>query len=150
MRYLLATLLFISSSAFALTNTTYIPQGYPLDASKVQGAGQGVANLNCAANTTTNIDLTLTDDMIITGMQVITVGSSLGDYVELKVLAGGVTVATPIPGPWYLASNNSEVFELAFPMKVVSGLTLRFVVHATLPLVTPAVMVNFKLWKVLQ
>lgn len=131
------------------TNTVYIPIGLELDPSKVEGYGQGVFDIGCAANSTTNLDLTLTDDVIITGLELITYGASIGDYVVMQILAGAVVVKTPLPGPWYVSSNADQSFSLAFPMKIVAGLTIRVVVHTTVLLVTPGVAVNYKLWKVL-
>ncbi len=134
------------------TNTLYIPSGYPLDASKVIGAGMGVFAV-CTALATTNLDLDITDDMILTGVEIITSGSSMGDYGVLQVVATAnksVVVATPVPGPWYVSQNEDTVLELAMPMKIVAGLTLRVVYHATVLNVTPQAAANFKLWKVLS
>lgn len=130
------------------SGTVYIPQVYPLDASKVSGFGQG-ASATCGANTTTNIDLLITDDCIITGLELIISGASKGDYVALSVLVSGVAVATPIPGPWYLPQNGDNIFDLSIPIKLVSGMTLRAAVTTTVVLVTPFVAINYKLWKVL-
>lgn len=131
------------------TNTVYLPASYPIDASKVQGYAKGLTQV-CGANTTTNIDLTFTDDAIITGAQIITSGMSLGDYLALSVLSGGTTVLNPVPGPWYLPVTNVSDFDFVMPVKILAGLTLRVSVTTTVLLNTPFVAVNYKLWKVLS
>lgn len=130
------------------SNTTYNPDVFPLEQSKLQGNGQGVF-ASCAANTTTNLDISLADDSIITGLELITAGATPGDYIELKVLAGANIVGIPVPGPWYVQADGALDFRLEFPMKLVTGLTLRAIYHATVILVTPRVAINYKLWKVL-
>lgn len=133
------------------TNTIYNPPSFPLDSSKVRGYGQG-ARAVCAALGSTNIDLDITSDCIITGLVFTTIGASDGDSAVLKIVTTAnktVVVATPLPGPWYLTPSDSQDFRLEFPMKIVSGLTLRCVISTTVLLVTPTVAVNYKLWECL-
>lgn len=131
------------------TNTIYNPQTLAeLDSSKLQGYGQGATGA-CAALAATNIDLALTDDVLITGLQLVTIGASVGDYCIVQVLIGGVVVATPIPGPWYVQANGAMDFNLVFPVKAIAGATLRVVYHATVILIVPTMSVNYKLWKIL-
>ena len=133
------------------SNTTYIPNGYPLDTSKLQAAGKGVMQ-SCAALTTTNLDIDLTDDTVIAFVEVLSSGISIGDYISLKVVQTSNksnVLATPIPGPWYLLSNNAAQFRLETPMKLTTGMTLRMVVQTTVPLIVPTVAVNYGLWTVL-
>lgn len=129
------------------SNTIYIPTGVELDPSKVQGAGQGVSAV-CGAQTTTNIDLALSDDMILTGLHLLSFGSSSGDYIGLSVLVSGVTVAAPVT-TWYLAQNSDNDFLLNIPIKLIAGMTLRAIVTTTGLLTTPRVAINYKLWKIL-
>lgn len=140
----------LSGSAVAATGTIYYPSAYPLDASKVQGAGQGVKSL-CSANTTTTLDLDLADDYIITGLEEIVIGASIGDYIDLSIVLTSnknVVIATPIPGPWYVSANADNDFRFEMPMKIQGGWTLRITYHATAILVTPTIAVNYKLWKI--
>lgn len=142
----------LSLSAFGATNTIYNPQSYPLDGSKVQAAGQGVA-ATCAANTTTNLDIDLTDDMLVTGAEIVITGASIGDYIQLQVVQTAnksIVLATPLPGPWYVQQTGDTDFRFEFPVKATAGMTLRVIYHATVILITPTMAANFKLWKVLQ
>lgn len=142
------TFLAFSGSAFAASGTTYNPTTFEFDANQILGYGQGVS-ATCAALSTTNIDLTLSDDVIMTGAVLVVGGASLGDYFDLQVLAGGSVVATPIQN-WYLPTSGEIDYQLVAPKKIVTGLKLRVVVHTTALLVTPFMAVNYKLWKVLQ
>lgn len=132
------------------TNTKYNPVTLAeLDSGKLEGAGQGVSAI-CNANGTTNLDIVLADDMIVTGLHIVVNGASLGDWAELKVLltANGATLKTPIP-KWYLPITDTLDFAMVMPVKATSAMTLRVVVHTTVVLVTPYVAVNYKLWKIL-
>ncbi len=130
------------------SNTTYQPDMYPLDSTRVEGYGQGVGAI-CSANGTTNMDLTLTDDVIVTGLEILTGSVTPGDYAQLQVLVAGVPVRAPIPGPWYLQADGKSDHRMEMPLKAVAGMVLRVKVTTTTPLITPFVAVNFKLWKVL-
>lgn len=144
------TLFFLAfaGSACAMTGSTYDPSTFEFETSKIVGDAQGVAAV-CVALGTTNIDLTLTDDEIMTGAILVVSGASLGDYLDLQVMAGPTVVATPIRN-WYLPNDGSVDFQMVVPKKILAGLKLRVVVHTTVLLVTPYVAVNFKLWKTLQ
>lgn len=147
----ISLLLLISAKAQAISGSTYIPGAYPLDASKVIGAGQGVS-ATAAANTTTSIDLDITDDTVITGLEEIVMGATSGDYVVLSVVLTAnksITLATPVPGPWYLSNNADIDFHMEIPIKIQAGWTLRITYHNTSLLGTPFVAINYKLWKVL-
>lgn len=131
-----------------LATTTYDPATFSFDSDKISGYGQGVS-ATCTANTTTNIDLTLNDDVIMTGAVLIVSGATLGDYIDLQVMSGSTVLATPI-STWYIPTSGVIDYQMVVPKKIVSGLKLRIICHATVVVVTPYVAVNYKLWKVLQ
>lgn len=141
-------LIFLSELSFGATGTLYAPDRFvDLQSSMLQGFGQGV-HANCAALTTTNIDLTLTDDVLITGLVLLTNGGTFGDYIDLQVMAGASVVASPV-STWYIPMSDSMDFNMVFPIKVVAGLKLRIVCHSTNLLIAPSISVNYKLWKIL-
>lgn len=133
-------------------NTVYIPEGVNLDPSKVEAFGQGVTSV-CIALGSTNIDLALTDDVILTGLMLKSYGVTPGDALDLKLLltATGAVLKTPITN-WQLSVTNDDDYTLAMPMKIAAGsagITLRATITTTVLLVTPRVSINYKLWKVL-
>lgn len=122
-----------------------------MENTSLEGAGQGVSAVcGPGIGTTTNLDITLTDDVIATGLVLVVAGASLGDYVTMQVLLNGTVVKTPLPGPWYLPQTNTLNFDFVMPIKIIAGLTLRIIYTNTGLLVTPYLAVNYKLWKVLQ
>lgn len=132
------------------TGTIYTPTTLDLDPSRVQGNGQGVsATVAAGVGTTTNLDLSLSDDCIITGLELIVQNATMGDSIALQVLAGASVVGNPLPGPWYVPATGDSNFDFVIPQKIVGGLKLRAIYTNSSLLGTPFVAINYKLWKVL-
>lgn len=102
-------------------------------------------------NTTTNIDYTFTDDMILAGGSILLVKDSVwGDSISLQVLSGATLLIQfltnwPIDPQKYvqiLPSSN-------YPAKIITGLTIRAVYSSTGNLIDPQVAVGFNFEKIL-
>lgn len=138
------------------SNTTYNPVNVAaFEKSKLYFNAQGVS-ASCTAGTSTNIDYTLVDDCLLTGLEIIVDGAKYGDYANLQVIdPTGITGAPPgtvILQPatnWYVATSYDEQYDLAYPAKIYTGLTLR-IVYTSTGIITPVfVAINYKLHKIL-
>lgn len=131
-------------------NTLYNPERLTdLQNSLLVGAARGVSAV-CSADGVTNLDLVLTDDVLMTGLCFIVSGATLGDYVSLQVLDPNNNVVAQPVSKWYVPANDSQDFNMVFPVKALARFTLRAVYCATALDLTPILAVNYKLWKVLQ
>jgi hypothetical protein len=137
------------------SNTTYNPICIgDFQKSKLVYDGQGVFT-TVTAGSTVNLDYTLTDDCLITGMELIVNNGNYGDTVLLQVLdptgftgypAG--TVLDQYASNWNVAPTTNSQFDIVYPAKVIAGLTLR-VVYASTGTGNVFVAANYKLHKVL-
>jgi len=137
------------------TNTTYNP---PNMMSFVKTAlnfdARGFSTI-VTAGTTSHIDFTLTDDMLITGAWVVTNNGNYGDTASLQVIDTNGTF-TGVPGTvlntfmtnWYLPPQTSEQFDIAYPAKIFAGLTLR-IIYTSTGSNNVFVAINYKLHRVL-
>jgi len=118
------------------------------DKNKVSSANKGVETV-ATAGASTNLDLTLTDDVLLTGLQVIAQGSVFGDNVDLQVLMGS-TVVAQFGTSIYLPSDEDIKLneEAKYPAKIPAGLTLRLI-YNSIGMTNVPVAVNYRLHKVL-
>jgi len=132
-------------------NPTHIDE---FDKTKLNFDAKGVT-ASITAGTSQNIDLTLTDDHLITGAWMIVDGATLGDTVNLQVVdttgftgypAG--TVLNQFITNFYLPTSASEQFNITYPAKIIAGLTLR-VVYTSTGATNPFFAANFYLHKIL-
>lgn len=115
---------------------------------------QGVST-NPTAGTSTNLDLMMTDDCLLNGIELIISGATLGDYVALQVVdttgafsgVAGTIMIQPATN-WYVSQTSDTQFDIVYPAKIYAGLTLRAVYTST-GLTSPFLAVNYKLHKVL-
>lgn len=137
------------------TGTTYKPTRInDFEATKLNFAAQGVAAAP-TFGTTTNIDLLLTDDSLLTGAWLVVSGGTIGDYATFQVvdISGSFTgtpntIVNTFITTWYLPVSANTQFDVAYPAKIYAGLTLRLIYHST-GLITPFAAINYKLHKVL-
>ena len=137
------------------SNTTYNP---PSVDSFVKTAllfnAQGVS-ATVTAGSTQNIDLTLTDDSLLTGVNVISGNGNFGDYVNLEVIDTSGAF-TGVPGTlinqfvtnWYLAPEAQDEFKLSYPAKLLTGMTIR-IIYVSTGTVNPFLATNYELHKIL-
>lgn len=137
------------------SNTTYTASRMQdLDKNNLALFSQGVSG-TAFANTTTNIDLLLTDDAILTGIYVITNGGSYGDKISIQVIdiAGtyfpaNTVIATAVSN-WYVPPNINFHFSSVFPQKLLTSLTIRVSYTSNALLGSVFVGMNYELQKVL-
>lgn len=124
-----------------------------LDKTALLFNAQGVT-ANPTAGTTTNIDLALTDDHLITGAWVVVSGATLGDTISFQVIDSSGVLAPPgtmlnqFMTSWYLPASAETQLDMVYPAKIIAGLTLR-VVYTSTGATAPFIGINYKLHKVL-
>lgn len=136
------------------SNTTYNPTHInDFEKTKLNFNGQGVTS-SISAGTTTNIDYLLTDDCLITGVELISNNGNYGDYIIMQVVdTTGIagyppnTVLEQIGTNWYLPPTADTQFEIVYPAKIITGLTLRIIYKSTALLGTTFIAINYKLHK---
>jgi hypothetical protein len=142
--FTLCLALFFSVFVFGASGTTYNPsRSDELDKTKVNFNGQKVMG-TVPALSTSNIDMTLSDDCLLTGAKVILVGACEDDEIKFQVLVGSTVVNQFID--WYASDLEKE---LKYPAKIPTGLTLRVVYKNTCPTTSVKVKINYSLHKVL-
>lgn len=119
------------------SNTTYNPQNKnDFEKSKLNKDAQGT-DTSITLSGVTNIDLTLTDDELLTGAALLVTGAHEGDNVDFQVLAPGGTVVVQFVTGWRLDPTETKqlIPNSDFPAKIPAGFTLRVVYHAGGPAV---------------
>lgn len=136
------------------SNTTYNPTNTgDLEKSKLNFDGQGVTQ-TITAGQTQNVDLTLTNDCLITGAWLIINNGNFGDSCNFQVVdttgiyAPAGTVLSQFITNWYLPTTIDDQFDIPYPAKIYSGLTIRLVYTST-GSTNVSVIINYKLHKVL-
>lgn len=141
------------------SNTAFKPVNRnDFTADKLNFNGQGVQG-SAAANTTTNIDYTLTDDNLLQGVQLYAKTAVFGDTVTLQVLdtANGTFTGTPnallnqFATNWGLRDDAQIQLDktLEYPAKILTGMVVRCVYRSTGTLSAVKVLINYDLHKVL-
>jgi hypothetical protein len=88
------------------------------------------------AGQTTNLDLTLSDDVLMTGGVFLAQNAAQGDKVDFQVLApdgqGGYVVVAQFITDWYLDPTvvQQPIPRSSYPAKLVAGLILRVIYHS--------------------
>jgi len=102
--------------------------------------------------TSANIDLTLTDDILLAGGTVFLArGAAQGDKVDFQVIHPVYGVVNQFITDWYINPDSTEqtVPAANYPAKLPAGLTLRAVYHSV-GASDVWVAINFNLEKVLE
>jgi len=137
------------------SNTTYDPQSVAdFQKSKLNYAAKGVSKL-CPPGLTTDLDLVLTDDTLITGAWVISLYSNFGDTASFQVVdpSGAITgtpggVVKTFIEEWLLVGNVNINMDMPYPAKIPAGLAIRLSYTNTGSL-DVNLAINWKLHKVL-
>ncbi len=140
------------------TGTTFRPDKYSeLGALNLLFDARGV-KATASANNTTNIDMLVSDDSLITGVHLLVNNAAFGDKVTLQVVdkdnvlgLGAGTVLRQPATDWYIASDVQTQLAASslYPAKIVAGLYLRVVYTSVALLTSPTVAINYHLHKVL-
>lgn len=139
------------------SNTTYKPVRVDdFESSKLNYDAYGMST-TVSLGQSGHLDLTLSDDCLLTGAWFITNGGTFGDVVNFQVVdTSGAFTGTPgtvlnqFVTNWYVPPSVDAQFEIAYPAKVYAGLTLRLVYTSVgFGIVGVFVAVNYSLHKVL-
>jgi hypothetical protein len=124
------------------------------DKSKLTFDAQGVS-ATMTAGGAGNLDYTLTDDCLITGVELIVNNGNYGDTVSFQVIdPTGFTgypagsVLDQFATNWNVAPIADTQFDIIYPAKIIAGLALRLVYTST-GTNNPFVAINYKLHKCL-
>lgn len=130
-----------------MINSTYSPTKISdFESSKLSFNALG-SSFTVAPGTTSNIDLTLTDDMLITGAWLISVGA-YGDTVTFQVLDPDQNILSQFVTNWAIPAPANMTLDVPYPAKLPAGIILRLIYSSTGS--TPAfVAINYKLHKIL-
>lgn len=140
-----------------MTGSTYAPQTWEdVQASKVQPDVIGIKG-TANANSTTNIDTQVADDVLIRGIQPIINGMNFGDTITISIIdkdgiyfPANTVVSTPVQNyNVETSSQDQKEYKSAAPFKMLGGLYLRIAYTNTNALVAATVEVNFEFLKVL-
>lgn len=138
-----------------MQNSTYNPIHIDdFDKSKLTFDGQGTSGTLTATRTST-LDYTLTDDCLITGVELIINNGNYGDTLSLQVVdttgftgypAG--TVLDQFASNWNVTPTSDSQFDIVYPAKLITGLSLR-ISYTSTGLINVFVAANYKLHKIL-
>jgi hypothetical protein len=136
-------------------NSTFNPSSIQeFEKSKLNYAAKGNSCI-VPAGTEVDLDLIITDDMLITGAWVITIGSEFGDTAKFQVIdIYGVYTGTPgtvlnsfIEG-WNMVGDVNIHMDMQYPAKIYAGLALRLK-YTSFGATDVKLAANWKLHKVL-
>ena len=150
-----------------MINSTYIPKRYDdLNADSCMVDDQGIQG-SIPAGTTANIDLKITDDHLITGVQMSANNANFGDSVSLQVVdkdemleaiyGSAITAEYPnypilrqFATNWRINSDTQVKLDKdkLYPAKIIDGLYLR-VVYTSTGSTDVDIITNYELHKVL-
>jgi hypothetical protein len=133
-----------------MQNSTYDPSAESEYSKKFLNVDFKGVSGTATAGTSTSIDHTLTDDVLLVGSQVLAAGSVFGDSCDFQVVHPEAGVLKQFVSSWGVSSDNQEKINMnsIFPAKIPAGLILRFVYHSTGE-ANVSVLINYKLYKVL-
>lgn len=140
-----------------MTGSTYAPQRWSdVETSKVQPDTIGIKG-TAAANTTTNIDTKIADDVLIRSVEPIIANMNFGDTITVSVVdvdgvyfPAGTVISSPVQN-WNVQTSTQiqEDYQSISPFKMLGGLYVRIAYTNTNALVAASVEINFQFLKVL-
>ena len=148
MKYYIAfyilSILMISAISHGISSSTYDPPSMSsIEKTKVNFNGQKVF-ASVPFGTTQDIDLTVSDDHLMTGAQLLLTGNCDMDEIQFKVVSGSTVVTQFIE--WYASTFSKDMI---YPAKVPAGLKLRVTYKNTCASGSVTVKINYFLHKVL-
>jgi hypothetical protein len=138
-----------------MQNSTYNPiHENDFEKNKLTFDAQGVST-TVTSGSITNLDYTLTDDCLITGVELIVNNGNYGDTLSFQVVDTtgftGYPVGTVLDQyatNWNVAPVTDTQLSVVYPAKIITGLTLR-VVYTSTGSSNPFIALNYKLHKCL-
>ena len=134
------------------TGTGYNPQKTSdFEKSKLIFSGQTIY-FDALENDTTDGDLTLADDVLITGGQLLVKGGNIHDQVFMQVVHPTAGVLNEFVSGWRINPDSTDQFTIVlnYPAKIPAGLIIRCKYIADATTGTRDVAVNLHLHKVLE
>lgn len=127
-----------------------------VEVSKVQSATMGATG-TATANTTTNIDVLISDDCLISSIELIASNATFGDTVTVKIIdKDGVyappntVLATPVTNFNIIGDTQLQArYDAIAPFKILGGVYFRFAYTSTSLLTNVSVAANLILAKLL-
>ena len=127
-----------------MINSTFNPTTTAeFDKTKIATNDQSASGL-CLAGQSVNIDLTMTDDHLLTGLKVLAKGSNFGDTLTLQIvdvvgtLPNGMsfppnTILNQFGTSLPVGDDEEEKFneESEYPAKILAGMTIRCIYSST-------------------
>jgi hypothetical protein len=136
------------------TGTAFNPNSISeFEKSKLNYAAKGVKAV-VPLGTVYDLDMKVTDDVLITGAWVITVGSEFGDLASFQIVdvdgvyAPAGTVLNTFITDWNLVGDVNINMDMQYPAKVYAGLYLRLK-YTSVGAADVKLAANWKLHKVL-
>lgn len=135
-------------------NTTYSPGNTEAFDNKALVFNAKGISADATANATTNIDLKIDGDHLLTGAILLTNNSNFGDYISFQVVDidnvmgfGSNIVLKQFVTNWYMLSDQQKQIDCSinYPAKLIDGLYIRLVYTSTSADVSPKVSVNYML-----
>jgi hypothetical protein len=137
------------------SGTTYNPQNINAFVKTALNFNAQGVSATITAGSTTNIDLVLTDDSMLTGVWLLVDNGSYGDFCNFQIIdTTGAFSGTPgtvlnqFVTNWYTPPTTDVQFDMAYPAKIYATLTLRIIYHST-GTTNPFIAINYKLHKIL-
>lgn len=116
-----------------MINSTYRPtHKAQFESDKVDFDGKSVAG-SAIESQTFNLDLTFSDDYLLTGGTLLCKGACWGDKVNFQVVHPAYGVVNQFVTEYRLKTDSEQQFniDLEYPAKIAAGLTLRIVLMTT-------------------
>ena len=133
-----------------MQNSGYNPQNISdFEKSKLLFDGKSVQG-TAVANDTKTIDITLSDDYLLTGGMLLVKGAKFFDSATLQIVHPNFGVVNQFVTEYFMKEDSQEQFNLAigYPAKLAAGLSVRLVYKATADAGVRSIALNYQLHKV--
>lgn len=133
-------------------NTTYNPQSTDQFSKDFLNFDGKSASLVCNESDTQTVDLTMTDDCLLTGGALIVKNGHIDDRVSLQVIHPTFGVVNQFVTEYGIKEDQQEQFNMVlnYPAKIFAGLKLRLVFKSSSNVGERKAVINYHLHKVLS
>jgi|ERR1035437_7156285 hypothetical protein len=130
------------------SNTTYNPTNIgDFQKAKLLFDSHGILR-TIPAGTSANLDYILTDDCLITGLELIINNGNYGDTTCLQIIDDTEMVLNQFITNWNVPPIANSQFDIEYPAKIIAGLTIRMIYTST-GSSDVFLAINYKLHKIL-
>jgi hypothetical protein len=117
-------------------NTTFYPQNQiSYESDKLQFFGQGVYG-EASESSVTNIDYTLTDDVLLVGGYLLVANGKSEDRISFQVLAPDDTVIAEFISSFFINSSDEKQFDIALPYELSTPPPVKWALGTLCPTIT--------------